>query len=356
MNYQTDFSKFSMIRNHVSLTMILFFSGFLFMGLHAQTTVSGTVTSASDNMPLPGVSVIDANNPTTGVQADFDGNFTITLDDGSTSLRFSYIGFKAVVVPVNNQSTINVSLEEDVANLDEVVVVGYGTQKKATVTGAVTAVQGPVLESSPAISVSNSLAGRLPGVVIVQTSGEPGNDESNISIRGTNTLGNNQPLIVIDGIPDRDGGIGRINPDDIANISVLKDASAAIYGARAANGAIIVTTKTGKAGKMQINYKADFGITRPTRVPEMASAVEYQTIMNELAIYNSNIPSSQWGAANTAFQTSGSYTIPGSDPAETVNAAFSPETINNHRTNADPWLYPDTDWFGATFQDWAEQQ
>ena len=356
MNYQTDFSKFSMIRNHVSLTMILFFSGFLFMGLHAQTTVSGTVTSASDNMPLPGVSVIDANNPTTGVQADFDGNFTITLDDVSTSLRFSYIGFKAVVVPVNNQSTINVSLEEDVANLDEVVVVGYGTQKKATVTGAVTAVQGPVLESSPAISVSNSLAGRLPGVVIVQTSGEPGNDESNISIRGTNTLGNNQPLIVIDGIPDRDGGIGRINPDDIANISVLKDASAAIYGARAANGAIIVTTKTGKAGKMQINYKADFGITRPTRVPEMASAVEYQTIMNELAIYNSNIPSSQWGAANTAFQTSGSYTIPGSDPAETVNAAFSPETINNHRTNADPWLYPDTDWFGATFQDWAEQQ
>ncbi len=356
MNYQKNFPKFSMIRNHASLTMILFFSGFLFMSLHAQTTVSGTVTSASDNMPLPGVSVIDANNPTTGVQADFDGNFTITVDDGSTSLRFSYIGFKAVVIPVNNQSTVNVSLEEDVANLDEVVVVGYGTQKKATVTGAVTAVQGPVLESSPAISVSNSLAGRLPGVVIVQTSGEPGNDESNISIRGTNTLGNNQPLIVIDGIPDRDGGIGRINADDIANISVLKDASAAIYGARAANGAIIVTTKSGKAGKMQINYKADFGITRPTRTPEMASAVEYQTIMNELAIYNSNIPSSQWGAANSAFQTSGSYTIPGSSPAETVNAAFSPETINNHRTNADPWLYPNTDWFGATFQDWAEQQ
>jgi TonB-linked SusC/RagA family outer membrane protein len=307
-------------------------------------------------MPLPGVSVIDANNPTRGVQADFDGNFTITLDDGNTSLRFSYIGFKSAVVPVNNQSTINVSLEEDVANLEEVVVVGYGTQKKATVTGAVTAVQGPVLESSPAISVSNSLAGRLPGVVIIQTSGEPGNDQSTISIRGTNTLGNNQPLIVIDGIPDRDGGIGRINSNDIANISVLKDASAAIYGARAANGAIIVTTKTGNVGKMEVKYNADFGLTRPTRVPEMSSAVEYQTIMNELAIYNSNIPAGQWGAANSAFQNSGSYTIPGSNPAETVNAAFSPETINNHRTKADPWLYPDTDWFGATFKDWAEQQ
>eukprot|EP01093_Parvamoeba_rugata_P018742 TRINITY_DN80_c0_g1_i2.p1 TRINITY_DN80_c0_g1~~TRINITY_DN80_c0_g1_i2.p1 ORF type:complete len:156 (-),score=34.78 TRINITY_DN80_c0_g1_i2:29-496(-) len=145
MNYQKNFPKFSMVRNHVGLTMILFFSGFLLTSLHAQTTVSGTVTSASDNMPLPGVSVIDANNPTTGVQADFDGNFTITIEDGNSSLRFSYIGFKAVVVPVNNQSTINVSLEEDVANLDEVVVVGYGTQKKATVTGAVTAVQGPVL-------------------------------------------------------------------------------------------------------------------------------------------------------------------------------------------------------------------
>ncbi len=320
----------------------------------AQTTVSGTVTSAADNMPLPGVSVIDANNPTRGVQADFDGNYSITLDNGNTSLRFSYIGFKSVVVPVNNQSTINISMEEDVANLEEVVVVGYGTQKKATVTGAVTAVQGPVLESSPAISVSNSLAGRLPGVVIIQTSGEPGNDQSSISIRGTNTLGNNQPLVVIDGIPDRDGGVGRINPDDIANISVLKDASAAIYGARAANGAIIVTTKKGDPGKMKINYRADFGLTRPTRVPEMSSAVEYQTIMNELAIYNSNIPANQWSAANTAFQNAGNYTIPGS--GETVNAAFSPETINGHRTQADPYLFPDTDWFGAVFQDWAEQQ
>lgn len=336
------------------LTLIMILCCAFSTNLLAQTTVSGTVTSASDGLPLPGVSIIDANNPSRGVQADFDGNYSLTLDNGNTSLRFSYIGFKTVVIPVNNQTTINVTLEEDVASLEEVVVVGYGTQKKATVTGAVTAVQGPVLESSPAISVSNSLAGRLPGVVIIQTSGEPGNDQSNISIRGTNTLGNNQPLIVIDGIPDRDGGIGRLNADDIANISVLKDASAAIYGARAANGAIIVTTKQGKPGKPAITYKADFGLTRPTKVPEMSNAVEYLTIMNELAIFNSNIPVSEWGAANTAFQNSGSYTIPGS--GETVNAAFSPETVSGHRTGADPWLYPDSDWFGATFQDWAEQQ
>ncbi|MBC6997349.1 TonB-dependent receptor [Cytophaga sp. FL35] len=318
-----------------------------------ELTVNGNVTSASDGMPLPGVSVLDANDPSKGVVADFDGNFTITLSSPNTSLRLSYIGFKPLVVPVNGQTSLSIAMEEDVANLEEVVVVGYGTQKKATVTGAVTAVQGAVLESSPAVSVSNSLAGRLPGVVIIQTSGEPGNDESSINIRGQNTLGNNQPLIVIDGIPDRDGGVGRLNPDDIENISVLKDASAAIYGARAANGALIVTTKQGRNGKPTVTYKADFGLTRPTKVPEMSNAYEYLTIMNELSIFNSNIPVNQWGAAWNDIQNQGSYTIPETD--ETINAAFSPTTVAGHRDGTDPWLYPDSDWFGATFKDFAEQ-
>ena len=343
-----------LLPNFLFLNLFLLFSAFQITTGQAQATiVTGTVTSASDGLPLPGVSIIDINDGTIGVVADFDGNYTITPSSVATSLRFSYVGFKSVIVPLNNQTTLNTALEEDVASLEEVVVVGYGTQKKATVTGAVTAVQGAVLESSPAISVSNSLAGRLPGVVIIQTSGEPGNDQSSISIRGTNTLGNNNPLIVIDGIPDRDGGIARINPDDIANISVLKDASAAIYGARAANGAIIVTTKQGIPGKPTVTYRADFGLTRPTRVPEMSNAVEYLTIMNELGIFNSNIPTDQWGAAWTSFQSTGSYSIPGTD--ETVNAPFSPETVEGHRTASDPWLYPDTDWFGDTFKDWAEQ-
>ncbi|MFS4446424.1 SusC/RagA family TonB-linked outer membrane protein [Maribacter sp. 2307UL18-2] len=339
-------------RKRTSLTLILFlFSLFSFTLLAQDVIVTGNITSSVDGLPLPGVTVLDANDGTNGTQSDFDGNYSITVTDGNTSLRFSYIGFKSLTVPVNNQTTLNVGMEEDVASLEEVVVVGYGTQKKATVTGAVTAIQGPVLEQSPAVSVSNSLAGRLPGVVIIQTSGEPGNDESNISIRGQNTLGNNEPLIVIDGIPDRDGGLGRINPDDIANISVLKDASAAIYGARAANGAIIITTKQGTPGKPQITYRADFGLTRPTRTPEMSNAVEYMQIMNELAIFNSNIPVSEWGAAQNSFRTDGNYTL----PDEVVNAAFSPETVAGHANNSDPWLYPDTDWFGATFKDWATQ-
>lgn len=339
--------------NVMRLTLFLALNFLLVSAMQAQTTVTGSVTAASDGLPLPGVTIMDANDNTNGVNSDFDGNYTITVADGTTSLRFSYIGFKSISVPVNNQATINLAMEDDVANLEEVIVVGYGTQKKATVTGAVTAIQGTILESSPAISVSNSLAGRLPGVVIIQTSGEPGSDESTISIRGQNTLGNNDPLIVIDGIPDRDGGLGRLNSNDIASISVLKDASAAIYGARAANGAIIVTTKQGKSGKPKISYTADFGFTRPTKTPQMSNAAEYLQIMNELAVFNSNIPVNEWGAAQDGFRSSGNYTIPGS--SEVVNAAFSPETVAGHTNSTDAWLYPDTDWFGATFKDWAAQ-
>ena len=354
MNDRPKLRKRGVTRNYTLLTLIFLFGGLLFSTALAQVTVSGNVTSSADGVPLPGVSIVDVNEPTNGVVADFDGNYTITVNSGTTSLRFSSIGYKTVEIAVNNQTTLNVSLEEDVASLDEVVVVGYGTQKKATVTGAVTAVEGAVLETSPAVSISNSLAGRLPGVVIIQTSGEPGNDESNITIRGTNTLGNSQPLIVIDGIPDRDGGIGRLNPNDIENISVLKDASAAIYGARAANGAIIVTTKQGRVGKPTVTYNADFGLNQPTIIPEMSNAVEYFNIRNEDAIFNSNIPVSEWGAAFDAFNSAGSYTIPGT--SEVVNANFSPETVAGHRDRLDPWLYPDTDWFGDTFKEWSLQQ
>jgi TonB-linked SusC/RagA family outer membrane protein len=353
MNDQNFYGKKCMIRNHVFLTAILFFSGFLFTTIHAQVTVSGTVTASTDGMPLPGVSIVNVNEPTVGTQTDFDGNYELTVSDGNTSLRFSYIGFITKEMAMNNQTSLNVTLDDDVASLDEVVVVGYGTQKKATVTGAVTAVKGAVLEASPTISVSNSLAGRLPGVVIIQSSGEPGNDESSISIRGTNTLGNNEPLIVIDGIPDRDGGIGRLNGIDIANISVLKDASAAIYGARAANGAIIVTTKQGTAGKPTITYNADFGMNQPTRIPELSNSLEYFSIRNEDAIFNSNIPAAQWGDALSAFESTGSYTIPGT--TEVVGANFQPDQVAGHRTSADPWLYPNTDWFADTFKEWAAQ-
>ncbi|MBO0330372.1 SusC/RagA family TonB-linked outer membrane protein [[Muricauda] lutisoli] len=338
----------------IFLAFVLFLGGVFFSAAQAQgITVSGTVTASSDGQPLPGVTIVDMNDSSKGTITDFDGNYTISGIQGSTSLRFSSIGFKPVVVAVNNRTTIDLAMQEDLASLDEVVVVGYGTQKKATVTGAVAAVKGEVLETAPTISVSNALSGRLPGLVVIQTSGEPGSDAASISIRGTNTLGNSSPLIVIDGIPDRDGGIGRLNGNDIENISVLKDASAAIYGARAANGAIIVTTKQGRTGKPEVTYTADFGMSQPTKVPNMAGAVEYANIMNEITVFNSNIPVGEWGAAWNAFGNSGSYTIPSTD--ETVNAAFSPESVQGYAQNSDPWLYPNTDWFDATFKDWSMQ-
>ncbi|MBT8297347.1 MAG: SusC/RagA family TonB-linked outer membrane protein, partial [Maribacter sp.] len=144
-----------------------------------------------------------------------------------------------------------------------------------------------------------------------------------------------------------------LNGIDIANISVLKDASAAIYGARAANGAIIVTTKQGTAGKPTITYNADFGMNQPTRIPELSNSLEYFSIRNEDAIFNSNIPAAQWGDALSAFESTGSYTIPGT--TEVVGANFQPDQVAGHRTSADPWLYPNTDWFADTFKEWAAQ-
>ncbi len=314
-----------------------------------QETITGIVID-ENGVPVPGASVV-VKNSTTGTATDFDGNFTLDAPSDAI-LVVSYLGYKTIEVPVNNQSQMTITMQEDTALLDEVVVVGYGTQKKATVTGAVTAVKGAVLESSPAISVSNSLAGRLPGVVIIQTSGEPGNDESSINIRGTNTLGNNSPLVVIDGIPDRDGGVARLNSNDIENISVLKDASAAIYGARAANGAIIVTTKQGRIGKPKITYSADFGINQPSSVPELASSFEYASIRNELQVYS--LPSNEWSNAFNALNTQGSYT-PTSAGSDVINASFSPEALEGYRTGSDPILYPDTDWFDETFRNWANQ-
>ncbi len=338
----------------IFLALALFFGGVLFSTAQAQgITVTGTVTASSDGQPLPGVTIIDINDSSKGTITDFDGNYSISGIQGTTTLRFSSIGFKTVEVPVNNQTTINLAMDEDLSSLDEVVVVGYGTQKKATVTGAVSAVKGDILETSPTISVSNSLSGRLPGLVVIQTSGEPGSDAASISIRGTNTLGNSSPLIVIDGIPDRDGGIGRLNGSDIENISVLKDASAAIYGARAANGAIIVTTKQGRVGKPEVTYTADFGLAQPTKVPDMANAVEYANIMNEIGIFNSNVPVGEWGAAWSAFNNSGSYTIPST--SETINAAFSPTALQGYAQGTDPWLYPNTDWFDSTFKELSPQ-
>ncbi|SDL98736.1 SusC/RagA family TonB-linked outer membrane protein [Kriegella aquimaris] len=341
------------IVNYLTLSVLFIFSVFLMPTVQAQdVTVSGTVTAISDGAPLPGVSIVDVNDPTKGVVTDFDGNYTISLDNGSTSLRFSYIGFKAIVIAVNNQSTIDAAMDEDVASLDEVIVVGYGTQKRATVSGAVASVKGEELTKSPTVNVTNSLSGRVAGLFVSQASAEPGNDNATIRIRGTNTYNNTGALIVVDGIPDRDGGLGRINPADIESISVLKDASAAIYGARAANGVILVTTKRGKTGKPKITYSSQQGWAAPTVIPNMANAAQYAELRNELEVYN--LDPSEWGAATAAFKTpTATYVRP--DGSER-NAIYTPDDIALFKNGQDPWGHPDTDWFGETFKRGSSQE
>ncbi|MFC0774201.1 SusC/RagA family TonB-linked outer membrane protein [Terrimonas alba] len=339
------------IKKYLTSALILLLCFGLISNLQAQDkTVKGKITD-EQNKPLAGVSVLQKGT-SNGTTTSETGDFSITVPRNAV-LVFSSIGFTNQEVAVGEGNSVNLQLVALPQHLTDVVVVGYATQKKVTVTGAVSAVKGENLVKSPAVDLSNSLAGRLPGLVVIQQSGEPGYDGATISIRGTNTLGNSSPLIVIDGVPERDGGLGRLNPRDIENISVLKDASAAIYGSRAANGVILITTKKGATGKPKITYDFNRGWNQPARIPEMSNAYEYATIMNELPIYKT-IPVDEWQAAWTAIKETGTYDSP-TPNVSTLNANYSPEAVQKHKDHSDPWKYPDTDWFDDAFKEWSPQ-
>ena len=328
---------------------LLFVLGLLSsIGAFAQVKVTGKVLDAQ-GLALPGVSIV-VKGTTTGTVSAVQGDYTLNVPSKTSTLVFSYIGYTSQEVPVNNRNEINITLASDDKMLSEVVVVGYGEQKKETVTGAVATVKGSDLVKSPAVNLSNSIAGRMPGVIATNASGEPGYDGAAIRIRGSNTLGNNDALIVIDGVPARAGGIDRLNPADIESMSVLKDASAAIYGSRAANGVILVTTKRGKSGKPELSYSFNQGFGQPTVIPKMASAAEYAQLNNEINLYN--LPAQYWKDANAAFNTTGSYTLPDKSVAK---AAYTPDDIKKFQDGSDPWGHPNTDWFGAALKNWSPQ-
>ena len=348
-----NFISFSKYPVKEFFVMCLLLNIFLAADSLAQAVViSGTVTSGEDNSGLPGTNII-IKGTTSGTISDLDGKYTLEVPSRESILIFSSVGFKTQEIPVGNNSTIDVVMEPEITSLSEIVVVGYGTQEKVSVTGSVVDVEGEELIKSPAVDITNSIAGRMPGVVAIQTGGEPGYDGSEIKIRGTNTLGNSEPLIVIDGIPDRDGGFGRLSPQDIESISVLKDASAAIYGARAANGAIIVTTKRGATGKPTVNFDMNFGWAQPVRYPEMSNAGEYARIMNELPIYQT-IPVNEWETAWESISSTGVYVSP-TPGVSALSANYHPDDIAKHESGVDPWGYPDTDWFGDAFRTWTPQ-
>jgi TonB-linked SusC/RagA family outer membrane protein len=243
-----------------------------------QHQLSGIVTDEV-GQALPGANILEkgTNN---GTQSDFDGKFIITLKNQNTILVVSYLGFVTKEIIINGQTDINVVLKEDASLLDEIVVVGYGTQKKVTLTGAVSAIKTEEIQESKTANLANNLTGRIPGLVINSRGGEPGSDSVDILIRGKGTTGDNAPLYVIDGIANR-GSFERLNPDDIESISILKDASAAIYGAQAANGVILVTTKRGKNGKTVFSFNHNYSLAQPTRRPHLMNARQYLTWVDE---------------------------------------------------------------------------
>lgn len=282
--------------------------------------ISGTVMD-KEKFPLPGVNiVVEGQNAATGVVTDIDGHFYMKVPSEESAIIISYVGFKSQRIVVGNNINFNVVLEEDVETLDEVVVTGYGSQKRMSVIGSVETLEPARLQTGSTRSLSNNLAGQLAGVIAVQRSGEPGYDSSNFWIRGIASFsGNQNPLVLVDGI-ERD--LNNIDPAEIESFSVLKDASAsAMYGVRGANGVIVINTKRGKIGAPQVNFRVEHSITEPTKLPEFIGAADYMQLLNDLA-----------------------------DPSR---RPFTDEQIYRTRIGYDRDLYPDVNWMDAITKDYA---
>lgn len=336
------------------LLAFLLTSCFVFAGSGLLRDVKGKIMDAKGE-PLGGVSVL-VKGTSTGVSSDVNGAFTINLPEGKSTLVVSYVGFETQEVSVSGQSSVVITMVAASSQLTDVVVVGYGTQKKVTVTGSVATVKGTELEKAPTLNLSNSLAGRLPGVIAMQSSGEPGYDGSAIQIRGTNTIGNSSAMVVIDGVPDRAGGLERLNPADVESVSVLKDASAAIYGVRGANGVILITTKHGKSGKPILSYDFNQGWSQATRIPKLMNAPEYAEVNNELTLF-SKVPANLWTPGWDAFKKDGTYTFTNSEGKQQTEAApYQPADIQKYKDGSDPWGHPNTDWFKDALKTWSPQK
>jgi TonB-linked SusC/RagA family outer membrane protein len=237
--------------------------------------VQGTVTSGTDNLPLIGVNIIEKGT-SNGTISDMDGHYTITVSTPEAVIIYRYIGYRTQEIDVNGQSVVDVVLEEEIEMLDEVVVVGYGVQKKVDVTGAISSIKTEEMASIPVTNVATAIQGKAAGVQIIQNSGAPGSEVS-IKIRGTGTINNSEPLYVVDGFITE--SIDFLNPDDIEDMQILKDASSsAIYGARAANGVIIITTKRGQEGKLKINFNSYWGSSSFWRQPDIMDKYQYKDL------------------------------------------------------------------------------
>ena len=271
-----------LISNILFKKLVLLIILLAYNSVHSQLrTISGQVLDSFQS-PVVGASIIEESDKTNGTVSDFDGNFLIKLNNNNSNLIISYLGFKDQIISTIGIDNINIVLEEDFENLDEITVVAYGKQKKSSVIAAVTSISPKELRV-PTSNLTTSIAGRIAGVIAYQRSGEPGRDNSEFFIRGVSTFGYaRSPLILIDGIETTSRDLARLQPDDISSFSIMKDATAtALYGARGANGVILVTTKEGIEGEVKINVRYESSYSEPTKSLKIADPITYMRLHNE---------------------------------------------------------------------------
>ena len=316
-----QFKFFLMLLSAFTITALTTFDA----TAQSRVRVQGTVKDANGE-PLVGAMVI-VNGTQNGAMTDPMGSYSLNNVASGATLTASLMGYEDQSVKLaSGQTTVDFILKEDQMLLEEAVAIGYGTQSKITLTGSVTSTSGAELVKNSSVNLSQGLAGRMSGVIVNNRSGEPGRDDAVMYIRGRSTLGDNSPLIIIDGVPGRGDEFSRLTGEEIESINVLKDASAAIYGARSANGVILVTTKRGRTdGTPTVTFTYDYGMQSPTRLLKMADAVQFATAYN---------------AARA---------ITGSSPI------YTQEQIQHYIDQDDPINYPNTDWFKAIIKPFSSQ-
>ena len=307
------------------LTLTILLTGCFATDAFAQRTVevTGTVTDMT-GAPLIGVSVVQKST-VSGTVTNIDGQFTLKVPIGQT-LVLSYIGFINEEIVVKKAGLITVTMQEDTKSLDEVIVIGYGSTTRRTVTGAISTLKNEDIIKAPVANVSGALAGRVPGLLTKQSGGQPGGDDTTLRIRGTGTFASSGILVLVDGI---ERAFETLDPEEIESFTILKDAaSTAVYGIRGADGVLLVTTKRGKSGAPKVSFSANYALQNPTRMPKTVNSYDYATLYNE-AIWNDNPSAAQY---------------------------YSDEVLEKYRTNSDPLFYPSSDWIDLATRKYSDQQ
>ena len=308
-------------RNMLQKWLIILFLGLITQAVSAQNVNVHGVISDETGETMIGVSVL-VKGTSTGVVTDINGHFSLSVPKNSV-LSISYIGYKSQEISVNGAKKLNIEMEPEAQNLDEVVIVAYGQQKKVSVTGSMSSINNEALLKSPSASLGNAISGKLPGLSTVQYSGLPGADDPVILIRGQSSFNGSSPLVLVDGV---ERSFTQIDPNEVADITVLKDASAtAVYGVRGANGVILVTTKRGEVGRTKVSASTSWGIQSVTNFIDMANSYTYATAYNNARISDGNQP------------------------------AFQPAIIDHFKNHDNPLLYPDIDWIDYVMKDRALQ-